>query len=272
MRRLHLLEIEDQWWCPRVIRDAATDYLRFIESLTNPYGPAAPLLRRALERAGTHRVLDLGSGAGGLWPQLLPALDAAGVSVEVCLTDRYPNVQALEQARMASGGRIEFYPGRVDARQVPPELVGFRTLFSAFHHFRPAEARAVLADADARREGIGVFEVTQRSRVAVLAMVIPPLLLLVLTPFIRPFRWSRLLWTYVIPLVPLVVYFDGAVSCLRTYTPSELREMTASLSAEGYVWEIGEERVRRAPVRVTYLLGYPVPGAAEESVAPTARP
>ena len=32
------------------------------------------------------------------------------------------------------------------------------------------------------------------------------------TPFVRPFRWSRLLFTYVIPLIPLLVLFDGTVS------------------------------------------------------------
>jgi hypothetical protein len=29
MRRMHLFEIEDQSWCPRAVRDAMTDYLRF---------------------------------------------------------------------------------------------------------------------------------------------------------------------------------------------------------------------------------------------------
>src|SRR5450759_4223616 len=38
----------------------------------------------------------------------------------------------------------------------------------------------------------------------------------VCTPWIRPFRWSRLLWTYLIPIIPLVFLFDGVVSCHRT--------------------------------------------------------
>src|SRR2546422_6427005 len=46
----------------------------------------------------------------------------------------------------------------VDATQVPGDLHGFRTIFTAFHHFRPAQARAVVADAVAKGEGIGVFE------------------------------------------------------------------------------------------------------------------
>ncbi|MEZ4557181.1 MAG: hypothetical protein R2854_12160 [Caldilineaceae bacterium] len=34
---------------------------------------------------------------------------------------------------------------------VPPELTGFRTLFTAFHHFTPADAMLILHDAVARR-------------------------------------------------------------------------------------------------------------------------
>jgi len=40
--------------------------------------------------------------------------------------------------------------------RVPDELTGFRTIFSAFHHFRPEEARAVVADAAHQRQGIAV--------------------------------------------------------------------------------------------------------------------
>ncbi len=258
MRRLHLIEIEDQRWCPKVIRDAATDYLRYIENLTNPYQPAVPLLRRALERAGTNRVIDLGSGGGGSWLRLSRTLEEAGCTVEVCLTDKYPNTEAFERARSLSGGRISFHPHPVDATQVPGELEGFRTLFSSFHHLRPRDARAVLADAVRSRQGVGVFEVTQRRPLVILMMSLPTLLVLVLTPFIRPFRWARLLWTYLLPVVPAVVLFDGVVSCLRTYTPVELRELTAKLADDGYAWEIGEERIKRSPIPMTYLIGYPI--------------
>ena len=65
-----------------------------------------------------------------------------------------------------------------------------------------------------------------------------------MVPFIRPFRWSRLIWTYLIPLNPIVLFLDGIVSCLRAYSPLELSELTRELSASGYIWEIGEERRR----------------------------
>lgn len=257
MRRWHLIEIEDQPWCPRAIRDAATDYLQFSIAVGKVYAPIADKLRRAVARAGAVRVIDLCSGGAGPWSTLSSDLAADGRSpVEVCLTDRFPNVLAFERARATSGGAITFREDSIDATAVPADLAGFRTLFSALHHFPPAAARAVLADAVARGQGIGAFEATQRSVAGVLVMLLTPLLVLLFTPFIRPLRWSRLFWTYVIPLVPLVVLFDGIVSSLRTYTPVELRGLTTGLTAGGYEWDIGEARAAHAPVPVTYLIGY----------------
>jgi hypothetical protein len=257
MRRLHLLEIEDQPWCPRAVRDGATDYLQHVVALTKPYAPIVERLCQALRRPGARSVIDLCSGGGGPWPWLQPALTAEGVEVSVYLTDRYPNLEAFHQAKSRSKGQVRFSPDSVDASHVPGDFRGFRTLFTSFHHFRPAEARAILRDAVAAGEGIGVFEVTQRSAKALLLTALSPLIVLLITPMVRPFRWSRLFWTYLVPLIPAVVLFDGLVSCLRTYTPAELREMIADLGQTGYEWQIGEEYGEKSPVPVTYLIGYP---------------
>jgi hypothetical protein len=85
-------------------------------------------------------------------------------------------------------------------------------------------------------------------------MLLVPLAVLLLTPRIRTWSWARLLLTYVVPVVPLLVLWDGVVSCLRSYRADELRALTAGLD-EGYTWEVGE--YRRRGVAVTYLIGAP---------------
>ena len=58
MRR-HLLEIHEQSWCPPFIRDGATDYLRFITTVSRQYAYVVPVLRRALLAAQSERIVDL---------------------------------------------------------------------------------------------------------------------------------------------------------------------------------------------------------------------
>jgi len=50
MKRLYLVEIHEQKWCPRAIRDAETDYLQFVVAKTQPYAAMVPILADALQR------------------------------------------------------------------------------------------------------------------------------------------------------------------------------------------------------------------------------
>ncbi len=243
MGRLQLFEIHDQPWCPPSLRDALTDFLQFTIHLGRTYAPIVPMLRDAITRTGATRVVDLCSGAGGPWRTLRQE-----VGVPVTLTDKYPN-------RTASTGALPFHPEPIEATAVPAQLDGFRTLFTSFHHFRPTEARAILADAVRRGQGIGVFEISRRAPLEIAVIALTWLAVLVLVPFIRPLRWSRLAWTYLPPVLPIVGVFDGVVSCLRTYSPAELRELLRGLDA--YDWEVGETRGRWSPLAVTYLVGVP---------------
>ena len=264
MGRLQLWEIIDQPWCPRAVREGVTEYLQIVAQLGRPYRLVAPLVRRALERTGSHEIVDLGSGTGGPWPGLLDELHAdGGPSVQVTLTDALPSDAMASRVEEAAAGRLRYHRAPVDARRVPSELTGVRTLFSAFHHFSPAGARAVLADAVRTRSGIAVFEMTHRSAWPVAAMLLTPPLALAAMPLVRPVRLSRLLYTYLLPVIPVVTTFDGVVSCLRTYSPSELRDLAVGVATEGYHWEAGELEASAPPfIPVTYLVGYPDDGGA----------
>lgn len=258
MPRLHLVELEDLPWFPAPVRDAATGYLQMMIHQSDAFGPAVPLLSDAISRTGAGRIVDLCSGGGGPWRRLSAALRDAGVSRPVLLTDRYPNVGAVHAV---NGGDtavpVALHPAPVDATQVPSSLDGFRTMFSAFHHFRPHDARAVLADAVADGAPIAIFERTKRNLTCFLLMLVTPLFVLLGMPAVRPFRVTNLLFTYLIPLVPIVVIWDGIVSTLRTYSVEELRALVASVPGqEQFDWSIGEA-AGRGPLPMLYLVGTP---------------
>jgi len=257
MKRLQLYELEDQVWLPAEVRDDVTDYLRTISSWLRVYEVILPLIDELLQVTGEHQILDLCSGGGGPWPRLSGRI--RGLSpIRVLLTDKFPNLTAFSRALDQSGGQVRFLQDPLDATAVPPVLDGVRTLFSSFHHFRPAQARKILEDAIAGGRGIAVFETTNRSVLSILLMFAVPFLTFAVTPFIRPFRWKRVVWTYLIPAVPLVAMIDGIVSCLRTYTPSDLRTLVDGLPAgDGYRWEIGEKRACLGLLPVIYLVGFP---------------
>jgi hypothetical protein len=257
MRRIQFIELHEQRWFPRFLRDDITGTMQCALNFSAAYASIAPLFQNALKSTGARSVVDLCSGAGGPWLDLARRLRRGIAGFHVSLTDKFPNVAAFESVHEQADVSIGFCRLPIDARQVPAELAGFRTMFSAFHHFAPAEARAIIRNTVDARQGIGIFEITRRTAPAIAFMIPWALSPLFFTPFVRPFRWSRLLFTYLIPVIPFVLLFDGIVSCLRTYGPNELSELVGGLGATTYRWQAGELRDSLFKAPITYLIGFP---------------
>ena len=59
-------------------------------------------------------------------------------------------------------------------------------------------------------------------------------------PFVRPFCFSLFVWTYLLPVLPFVMWFDGIVSCLRSHSLSELRELASQPVMRSHEWWCGK--------------------------------
>lgn len=257
MPRIHLFEIEDQRFLPQYMRDYITDYLDFIMMMVKPYRSILPVITNGLSASGIDTIVDLGSGGGGGTISMHTSLTQKIPGLTILLTDLFPNMGAVNRLSALRNNKIKYLPNPVDATQVPSHIYGFRMMFRSFHHFKPTMCEKILQNAVKERTGIGIFEFQQRSLWFVLYfLVVNPLLVLLLTPFFRPFRWGRLFFTYILPFVPLATMWDATVSCLRTYTPEELRKMTLGLK-DGHLYHWEADQTGKWPSKATYLVGIP---------------
>lgn len=256
MKRIHLFEFEDFAWFPVFLRNYLTDFLQYVANNFDIYKPVVPILQKGLEHAGNSQIIDIASGGGGGWLSLSKHLIAENKDVKILLTDYFPNISAFKQTVETGGNRFEFYEKSVDACNVAPELKGLRTQFLSFHHFQPESAKKILQNAVETKSPIAIFEAQERSVICLIAMLLSPLNVLISTPFIRPFSFGRLIFTYLIPIVPIMVLWDGIVSALRTYSVEEMNELVAQADdSNKFAWEIG--RVENRGLPILYLLGYP---------------
>ena len=253
MRRIHLFEFEDQSWFPNVLREGITDYLQFASDKANIYKPITFIVFKGLEKSKSKQIIDICSGGGGGISKITKHIQDKYPDVKVILTDKYPNIDAFKNLSKQSNGTIHYIETSIDATDIPLDLQGFRTQFVSFHHFSPKNAFKILENAAKSKAAIGIFEVTERSFINFITMLLTPLVVMAVTPFIKPYKFSRLFFTYIIPLIPFCTMWDGLVSVLRTYSVNELKEMTSKINEEGYCWEIGY--VGKHP-RVVYVLGY----------------
>ncbi len=253
MGRVHLFEFEDQSWFPSFLRNYGTDFLQFLSNKTKMYKPVIPVIKKGLQKSKSNQIIDLGSGGGGGLIWLNSELIKEIPDLKIVLTDYYPNIPAFKHTKSLAPN-FEFIDYPVDARKVPENLSGLRTQFLSLHHFKPDYAKQILQNAVVSNSSIAIFEAQERSLASLLAMLFSPISVLFTTPFIRPFKIGRIIFTYLIPIVPLFVLWDGLVSSLRTYSVKEMEQLVSKVSGnENYVWDI--KRIKSGPGVILYLLG-----------------
>ena len=239
-----------------MIREGMMDYLRHMIGWTDFYQPCAPIIKEVLLSSRSNRLVELCAGGGGGITKMLQYLATMECHPSVMLTDLYPNKNRWTELENQSS-QISFYPEPINALNVPEDCNGVRTMFSALHHFKPPQVRALLADAMSKNESVAFFDAGTTSVLNIFGVVLlEPITFLLLTPFFKPFRWSRLFYTYMIPLIILCTIWDGSISVLRFYTKRELEDVVTGLPGNNYIWKVGSVK-NKLGIPVHYIIGHP---------------
>jgi hypothetical protein len=240
-----LFEFEDLSWFPQGIRQGGTDYLRLIIDLTRVYDPAAEILNKIVNKDDV--ISDLCSGSGGPLPKIEASLNPHRSTV---LSDKFP-----PREWHSAGPEMHYHPVSVDciSETADGDVI---TMFSALHHFNEQEVKQILIRQTARNAKIAFFDGGDRSWLMIVAvLLLHPPGFLVLTPFIKPVTRKRLLFTYLLPLIPLMTIWDGSVSIARLYSARKLKEI-AEAAVPHYKWEAGYRKTKFG-LKMAFLTGIP---------------
>lgn len=262
LSRIHGFELHEQAWLPATFRNALTEWLRVLWEYSRAEVVIAPLLENAIALSGSERIVDLCSGSSGPVIRVHAELARRGVLVPVILTDKFPDRGAFSALTANSRGSVTACLESIDATSLPAKLSGLRTLFNSFHHFRPADARAILNAACVDRQPIAIFEITART-FSRLVLCFPASFLscFLLIWRMRPRRPAWWIFTWLFPIIPFIVGWDAFVSHLRSYTPGELHALTQG-SIHGWCWREGRLAAPRGGVEIDFLIGTPVRSSA----------
>jgi hypothetical protein len=256
LRRIHAFEFEDLSWFPEILRNYGTDFLQFSANEFDIYKNVMPIIEKGVESTGNNTIIDIASGGGGGMIKIAEHLKNSIPHVKIILSDYYPNIPAFKRVKAKQPDVFEFIEYSVNAMNVPTALQGFRTQFLSFHHFRPKEAKTIIQNAVDNRQAIGIFEIQQRNFKNFIQRLFSPIAVLLMTPFIKPFKFDRIFFTYLIPIIPLFILWDGIISVLRTYTETELKQMISEVKNHPFFdWEVGI--AKGSSNDVLYLLGIP---------------
>jgi hypothetical protein len=251
--RLHIREIEDMEQVPKFLRHGIVRNVSFAVEFAGVYDELAEVFVEFLGKLKNNTLLDLASGYGGPVTTMLHAVKKRGIEPpRFVLSDFNPNIERFRFLSIEDSN-ISYFGGRVDAMDPQKEIRKYpRTMFDAIHHFTPENAGKILKNASEHSEGIFIAESTDRALYQVPRAGIGCFLASLISPFfMQPFSVKETVFTWAIPVIPLITAHDGAVSTFKRYTREEMWNIIDSAGKNDFVWEVGE--LKRG---VTYLVGY----------------
>ena len=257
MKRIHLFEIEDQQWFPAWIRDSMTRLINVMHNFLETKKDLAELLKKVIKKTGESKIIDLCSGAGG------PVVDSVELlkkekELTLTLTDLYPNKKFAKKLNSDSDDSVSYLETSVNAINVPENLDGIRTMVCSLHHMKPEIVQEILTNTQEAQEGFCAIEISDNSYPKILWWLSIPfsfIICLIITPMAKGITIPQLIFTYLIPVIPICFAWDGAVSNARTYTMGDIEIILSKIRKPEYTWEPGVLKGKKA--KKMYLIGYP---------------
>lgn len=261
-------EIHELTFCPHSLRCMLTDVLAEFSRRSKIYYPANLLIERAMKKGAFTKLRDFCSGGGLFLASLEDYLRETMIDdTKISVCDKFPNIEAFEKLSKLSGGRISYDHDPVDINAPSDKGPEFRTAFSATHHFEPEEIEKTIRRAVGDKCGIGFFDYVVFDWIQTpMRLVLTFPMVWFITLFIRPLTWRRLLFTYVIPAVPMLTFIDALISHMKGYSVKDLSKIAASLSdLQDCTIEYGQLPSCYFTAKISYLIVYP---KAKQGAAP----
>ncbi|RKF63478.1 hypothetical protein GcM3_139012 [Golovinomyces cichoracearum] len=278
-RRIHFFEIHEQEWFPDYLREKVQSCLTLFWTIKFPViqeASAAQSVARILSRVVGDKIqqftyVDFCAGAGGPTPTIEKEINSKLISganenshnsqstektksnspVQFVLTDLHPHIPDWTKIAKRNEN-ITFYSEPVDATDVPVSLIGnnhkkiFRLYNLSFHHFDDKLGSDILHNTLETADGFGIFELQDRTISSLFTIMNLGLLLFLITPFYFWKSPGHLFFTYIIPIIPLVVVVDGYTSSLRTRSSAEVLALMNGRDTTVDNWVFHSGKVRHA--------------------------
>ena len=266
MKRIQLFEFEDFSWFPGWLRICMTNLIVILQKMIGIPEVLSGLIANILRKKNLLNIVDLGSGSGGVMPEVMESLrnDQNLKNIQMVLTDLYPNQEMYKKYNINRNDQISYLETSVDATNIANAPEGLKTMINSFHHMPPKKARAILESAQRTNQPLLIYEMGVNNIPLLIWWLFLPISLIILiimvlfmTPFVKPLTWRQIVFTYLIPIIPVCYAWDGQASLPRMYTLKDLDVLLEGLGSDNYTWEKGYAKKKNGKKQGTYLLGLP---------------
>ena len=262
MKRIQLFEFEDFSWFPGWLRICMTNLIVILQKMIGIPEVLSGLIANILRKKNLLNIVDLGSGSGGVMPEVMESLrnDQNLKNIQMVLTDLYPNQEMYKKFNINRNDQISYLETSVDATNIANAPEGLKTMINSFHHMPPKKARAILESAQRTNQPLLIYEMGVNSIPLLIWWLLLPIsliIIIIMVLFMTPLTWRQIVFTYLIPIIPVCYAWDGQASLPRMYTLKDLDVLLEGLGSDNYTWEKGYAKKKNGKKQGTYLLGLP---------------
>ena len=267
MKRIQLFEFEDFHWFPSWLRAGMTKLIVVLQKIMGVTSVLSKLIADILIENKIGHIVDLGSGAGGVMPDVLKTInqDYSLEEVDLTMTDQFPDKKVIASFNTMGQNGIRYAEKPLDATNLQNAPEGLKTMVNCFHHMPPKQARSILKSAESNNQPLLIYEMAENNIPLLMWWVLLPLslallmvMVLFMTPFVKPLTWKQLVFTYIIPIIPICYAWDGQASLPRMYTMKDMDILLDGLGSDRYRWEKGIVKKSNNKKLGTFVLGVPI--------------
>jgi hypothetical protein len=200
-----LKELEDHSWFPVSLRNFQTEFIGYVVSKFNIYNGFVKYLNKLSLPVQT--MTDLCSGSG---QPAIGIFTKSNCFNRLVLTDKYPNVLFTQDER------ITYDAKSIDVLQMVFKPNQCYTMFNAFHHFEDKDKLKIVQKIKESGSSAFFVEILEPRVDCLLKIFLTTTIgTIIFTPFLKPFSFKRLLFTYIIPINIFTIAMDGIISVFK---------------------------------------------------------
>lgn len=246
-------QISNAKWTPASFKNLVTEFLDYIVQLVEANKPFCALINKSANKPLKFYLYapEVGGSSAFTASFLLKEFPKAEIFLiaDNLTSQRLQHLQSLVPD-LASAQKIPFH-------EIPPQNAKAEQILISVNHSHLISDEALHQDLlrmTSHFDQIIIGEGNNQSLRQVIGMLLlSPLVACICSFFVKPFRVSRLLLTYILPILPLVISWDGILALFMIRSPQKIKSLTEKLP-QNWNWQSGKHPNNRGGF-IIYLHG-----------------
>lgn len=225
---MRLSEFGDLSWVPSLYHIYLRKYLVFFYKLFGYYKLWVPCFTRFLEQTAQKTYMECCSGAGDPLPLIVGQTEnQTTANKKFLLSDIQPHSQFTEHFNNNEDSPFHYIESSIDITLEQNNHPHPKIFINSFHHLTPEQVDNLLINNLKNGYSLLILEYVRKTPMGYLSMLISPLIIALTLPFVVSPRHLPVmaLFTYLLPLFPLMLLWDGIISCAHEYNGHDLEKI-----------------------------------------------